>query len=327
MPASRSLYAFLALGILLTAVDAIGQYPGIDGCNPGPCANATPCRHCTGSWSDNIGYTWNITTNLATGAVNGTASVPNPHIGCPVFVFQVSGTLTPTGGWYPYISGNTRVYLHATNPSPSSCGGVVATNGTVDVNIRNNGCDIAAGVAQNDDGTWYYNAYSMARIPDVPAGESTDPVGWWSLYPTFQQFRQTLQGQSGRPFDGRQVTEAPGQDHYDECYYQGAADQGFSQFGVTGGWWIVGRWATPPFHFYSNVWIDDYVGMTPALVNLYQQSRAPCYAYAQQVMTICTNGPACTYKSQYFQGYITYTVNSDSIIAGRNGQYASKPWP
>ena len=197
----------------------------------------------------------------------------------------------------------------------------------MDVNIRNDGCDIAAGTARNDDGSFNYPYYSMAKVADLPTGESTQTVGWWASYPTIQQFRQTLQGNPQRPFDGRQLKEVAGNDKNDQCFYQGAADQGFGQFGVTGGSWIVGRYATPPFYFYSNVWVDDYVGMTPALVNLYQQNRSPCNAYAQQLMRICTNGQGCAFTQQYFQDYISYTVNADSILVGRNSQFASKNWP
>lgn len=315
--------------IILSALfsgTAHGQYSGVDGCNPGPCPNATPCRHCTGSWTDNVGYRWAITTNLVTWVVTGTVSVANPVTGCPAFVFQVVGSITPTGGTYPFTPGSTKLYLHATSPSPAECGGVIAQNGTVNVNIRNDGCDIAAGTAQNDDGSWYDPAYAMAKFPDLPAGESTKPVGWYSVYPTIQQFRQTLAGQSG-PFDGRQVAESAGSDQNDGCYYSGAAAKGYAKFGVTGGWWIVGRYATPPLYFYSNYWIDDYVGMTPTVVSFYQQNRAPCDAYAQQIMNICTNGQGCPYVRQYYQDYISYSVNKNSVVVGRNGQYASRPWP
>lgn len=37
---------------------AFAQYSGVDGCNPGPCANATPCRHCSGRWSGKYGETY-----------------------------------------------------------------------------------------------------------------------------------------------------------------------------------------------------------------------------------------------------------------------------
>jgi hypothetical protein len=197
----------------------------------------------------------------------------------------------------------------------------------MEVNLRNNGCDIAAGTARNDDGSWSYSAYSMAKIPDLPTGESTTGVGWWSSYPTIHQFRQTLTGDSARPFDGHQLTESPGSDKSDGCYYSGAADEGYAHFGVTGGWWIVGRYATPPFYFYTNTWVDDYVGMTPALINLYQANRAPCDAYAQQLMKMCTNGQGCTSTQQYFSNYITYSVNTNSIVVGRNGQYVSRSLP
>lgn len=313
---------------LFSSVGGFAQYPGIDGCNPGPCANATPCRHCTGTWTDNVGYRWNLTTNLATNSVSGTVSVPNPVSGCPNFSFSVSGSITPTAGSYPFTAGSTRMALRTSNPTPASCGGVVPKTGTIDVQLRNDGCDIAAGSARNDDGSWSTTGYSTAKIPDLPSGESTEPVGWWASYPTIQQFRQTLQGDSQRPFDGRQVTEAAGPDRLDGCYYQGAADLGYPQFGVSGGWWIVGRYATPPYYFYTNRWVDDYVGMTPALVQFYRDNgRAPCDSRAQQLMKICTNGQGCTYTQQYRSTYITYRVDQTTVTAGRDNQLASKAWP
>ena len=143
---------------------------------------APPCRHCTGSWTDNIGYNWQINSNLATGTGTGVVSVPNPVSGCPNFRFSVSGSITPTAGSFPSTPGPSRISVRATNPTPASCGGIVAKTGSFDVQLRNDGCDIAAGTARNDDGSWSYSAYSMARIADLPTGESTQPVGWWSLY-------------------------------------------------------------------------------------------------------------------------------------------------
>jgi hypothetical protein len=34
---------------------ALAQYSGVDECNGNPCANAVPCRHCTGTWDDSLG--------------------------------------------------------------------------------------------------------------------------------------------------------------------------------------------------------------------------------------------------------------------------------
>jgi|GEM_PF-1666788 hypothetical protein len=321
--------------LLLAMIVAPGfaQYSGVDGCIPGPCANATPCRHCSGRWSGNLGDTWNITTSMLDSSVAGSGSVPNPVSGCPAFTFQISSassTFSPTGGTYPFIPGTTYMTIHA-NPSPGgqSCGGYTAVSVTLTIQVRNDGCDIAAGSAQNDDGSFYYSYYSMAKPAELPTGESTTAVGWGSgTYQTVQQFRQILQGPWDHPFDGRQVTEVAGSDKSDSCFYDGAAQRGYKQFGVTGGWWIVGRYATPPSYPYSNYWIDDYVGMLTDLVTFYRDNgKAPCSAYAEQLMRICTNGQGCSFTQQYFRNYLTYSLDATNVTASRNGVYQSRVWP
>ena len=148
------------------------------------------------------------------------------------------------------------------------------------------------------------------------------------IEPTIHVFRQTLHGSADRAFDGRQVTEGPGADRLDGCYFDGAEDEGYSRFGVTGGWWIVDRYATPPLYLYSNIWVDDYVGMTRDLITFYRDSeKAPCKAYAQQLMKICTNGQGYPFTQQYRSHYITYSVDSTAVTAGRSGQHASRQWP
>jgi hypothetical protein len=216
----------------------------------------------------------------------------------------------------------------APNPSNQVCGGIQATNLTINVQVRNDGCDIGAGTASNDNGTYYNPSYSMAKPAYLPTGETTTGVGWGSgAYQTVQQFRQTLQGSASLPFDGRQLGESAGATKADSCFYSGAASRGYAQFGVTGGWWIVGRYAKPPYYTYSNTWIDDYVGMTTDLVALYQSSRSPCSAYALQLMNICTNGQGCTYTQNYTSDYITYSVSTASVTAGRASDLQSRVWP
>ena len=159
--------------------------------------------------------------------------------------------------------------LSTSNPQPASCcGGYCPQNSSVYVTLRNDGCDIASGTLTTG-GAQY--TISFAKPADLPTGETVQAVGWWSLGPTVQQFRQTLQG--SWPFDGCQVLEATGAPPSDSCWYNGSP---YGKFGVTGGWWLVGRYATPPLYFYSNYWIDDYVGMLPGTVDWYrQQGRAP----------------------------------------------------
>jgi len=169
----------------------------------------------------------------------------------------------------------------------------------------------------------------MAKPPDLPTGETTTAVGWGAgTLATVQQFRQTLQGDSNRPFNGRQLTEGAGADRADGCFFDGAAQRGYIGFQVTGAWWIVGRWYTSPYYMYSNTWIDDYVGMTTDLVQYYHDAgKVPCDARAQQLMNICTNGQSCQTTGQYTTDYITYSIDANSVTAGRSNVLAMKQWP
>ena len=109
---------------------------------------------------------------------------------------------------------------------------------------------------------------------------------------TVHRWRQTLQGNFSRPFDGRQVKEFAGPSKFDGCFYPGAASSGYAQFGVTGGWWIIGRYATPLYYFLSNYWVDDYVGFLPGLVTFYRNNRrAPCIRDGPT-----RSNPGCTKK-------------------------------
>src|SRR5258708_28606132 len=125
-----------AVFFALFEVAGLAQYSGVDGCTPGPCANATPCRHCSGSWSGNLGDAWNITSSLVNNSVSGTGTIPNATFGCPNFNFRVSsGSISPTGGSYSSVAGTTYLTLHGTPNSGQSCGGNVPTNVTITVQI------------------------------------------------------------------------------------------------------------------------------------------------------------------------------------------------
>lgn len=210
---------------LIVAPTAHAQYPGADACAYGPCINTVPCRHCNhcnGTWTDSYGATWTLDTNYATLSVFGTERAPNPAAGCPATIFQVSGSITLVGGSNEFIRGYTQMNLTTSNPNPSTpCGGYQPRPSTATLTLRNDGCDIAAGTLTTDG---YNYSVSVAKPAEIPTGEMTEAVGWWSLQPTIHQFRQTLEGAS--PFDGRQVTEAPGGTAQDDCFYQGAAEQG-----------------------------------------------------------------------------------------------------
>ncbi len=79
---------------------------------------------------------------------------------------------------------------------------------------------MAFGQWQNQGGDNASGDLSMAKPADLPTGESTTPVGWSAQWPTVQQWRQTLQGDASKPFDGRQVKEAAGPTHADSCHYK-----------------------------------------------------------------------------------------------------------
>jgi hypothetical protein len=78
-------YLTICVMCLAAAVCAFAQYSGVDRCSGAPCANATPCRHCSGTWSGSAGDTWNITTSLISNSVSGTGTIQNS--GCPYFTF------------------------------------------------------------------------------------------------------------------------------------------------------------------------------------------------------------------------------------------------
>jgi hypothetical protein len=143
------------------------------------------------------------------------------------------------------------------------------------------------------------------------------------------QWRSTLiPSIVSRPLDGRQVFEQAGDFRDDGCYFPGAADVGYLPFQITGGWWVVGRYATPPFFLLSNTWIDDYVGFLPSAVGYYRlNGRAPCDAYAQQNMQICTNGNGCAFSSLYKTGFIGAGITSTSVYSSRDGQDVFRVWP
>ena len=315
----------IGLGVfLLMSTLAFGQYPGTDGCAYGPCLNTVPCRHCSGNWSDSLGNSYNITSSLVNNTVSGSASVP-PSSGCPTITYTVSGSITPTGGSNEFQRGTTSFIFNLTNPSQTSCGSRTQIyNVRVTGEIRNDGCDIAFGQWQNVGATGS-GSLSLAKPADLPTGETTSSAGWSSQWPTVHQWRQTLQGNFSRPFDGRQVKEFAGPSKFDGCFYPGAALSGYAEFGVTGGWWIIGRYATPPYYFLSNYWVDDYVGFLPGLVTFYRNNgRAPCDASAQQLMGICTNGNGCALSQQYLSNFISAGITSATVYSGRANQTQSR---
>jgi hypothetical protein len=323
----------------LCSLSVRSQYPGPDGSSTGPIPNhSVPCRHFSGTWSDNFGTsnTYQITSSLVNNSLSGTANIAHPGgSGCPRVNYQISGSITPTGGIPPFIRGTTTYALHITNPDQGLCNQVLPVPVNFSGDLRNDGCDIAVGTWVNV-GAPGTGSISFSKPADLPTGESTTPVGWASAYPTVQQFRQELSGSnSNRPFDGRQVTEAAGSSQGDTCFIPGgplppppAPQVPISPFGVTGGWWSVGRYATPPLHLLSNYWIDDYVGLLPYAVEYYRaQGKAPCDAWAQQFMKACSNGNNCVFSQQYRSTFISAGLTSTQVYSGRDTHVVIRNWP
>lgn len=68
--------------------------------------------------------------------------------------------------------------------------------------------------------------------------------------------------------------------------------------------------------------------MLTDLVTFYRDNgKAPCSAYAEQLMRICTNGQGCSFTQQYFRNYLTYSLDATNVTASRNGVYQSRVWP
>jgi hypothetical protein len=320
----------LSLAIILCAT-LQAQYPGPDGSAFGPALNTIPCRHFTGFWNDNFGTgnSYSLSTNVSAMTISGTASVAHPGgAGCPNLSYTVSGSFSLVGGANASTRGTTTYTINLTNPSPSgACNSWTPVGVQFTGDLRNDGCDVAAGQWRNvttpPSGS---GSISFAKFPDLPTGESTTPVGWSTGFAsTVHQWRNTLQG--ALPFDGRQVYEAQGPNKDDGCYFPGAADDGFIQFQITGAWWLVGRYATPPTYLLSNYWIDDYVGFSTTAVGYYRlKGRAPCSAYSQQLMHICRNGNGCVYGQQYKAGYISAGITSTQVYSGRDGTDVYRNW-
>jgi hypothetical protein len=186
--------------------------------------------------------------------------------------------------------------------------------------IQNDGCDFVQNAQwSNSDGL--SGTENLSKPADVPAYESTTPVGWWSTYPTVQQWRQTLGDFSGKNYAGRQATERQGFPNSDSCYYTGAPSGG--PYGLSLGSWLVGFW------YDDNVWGDDYVGQTPAVINDYRLNlRPPCSATATQLMYLYTHGNQLVLPgSAYLIDTVGFGLPDYSTVqVFKNGQTASRGW-
>lgn len=321
----------LRLFSLLLAVNALAQYGGPDGNRTGPVTNTVPCRHFTGVWQDSVGTqnTYSITTDLNTNQLSGTASIAHPGGGgCPRVGYTLSGFITPVGSFTVGVRGTTRYEINLTNPTVGVCNGINTGGVALSGDIRNDGCDVAFGPWANTQGPGS-GTLSLVKVPDLPLGETTSAVGWWSAEPTIMQWRSTLVPPvTIRPLDGRQVLEQAGSARGDGCWFPDAASAGLREFQVTGAWWVVGRYATPPAYPLSNTWIDDYVGYSTFAVGYYRlNARAPCDGFAQQLMRVCTNGNGCAFSQQYKSGWIGAGIETMQVYSSRDLQDVYRAYP
>jgi hypothetical protein len=260
---------------------ASGQSCSTPLCSPNP----VPCAHCIGTWLDNTGARWTVTSlgnplGPGTQAVSGSVTVPFPA-GCPSVTWTVSGTLTQTTG-NAYTAGTTALNWQASNPNPSrSCGGVTPVSTmTYTGNIDNNGCDTGAGSSVNSSGV--HGSFSMTKPTDVASSETSAAVAWYSVYPTILLFQGNISPASLNSLAGRQVFESPNGTPTDSCY-RTTDPSNIYPFHLSGGGWYVG------YYYFNSSYYYDYVGFTPGLISYYRsKGRTPCLATAPQAMNIYT---------------------------------------
>ncbi len=293
---------------------------GSPGCVSTACVNPVPCEHCTGTWTDDVGAVWTVTSDLAptwgTWGVTGSLSAPIGP-GCPRASYSVEGWITQTWG-SDSVYGATSFHWRAFNPAPyTPCGGLTPQASiTYDGNIENNGCDKGSGTWTNSSGLG--GSFSVSKPPEIPWGESTTAVGWSSVYGgSVQQWRQVLQGFGN--FAGRQVTESPTGGDLDTCNFAGS---GVDNYHVTGGTWNVGFW------FWDSTWGDDYVGWSGDRVTFYRSNgRPPCSASAGQGMNITIQGRSGALQNYLFDGIGTGLPDYATVTSSRAGQTVSRTWP
>jgi len=142
-------------------------------CGTPPCLNQVPCANCSGSWTDNFGYSWTTDTS-GNGTISGTF---NSHgvDGCPITTRQITGT-------YNNTTGNFTV--QGVNPSPpagTSCSGnsVITSGITYTGSLINNGCDTGSGIWSNTGGG--SGSFQWSKGCDIPDSEQTFGVNWADL--------------------------------------------------------------------------------------------------------------------------------------------------
>jgi hypothetical protein len=309
------------LGVLMSIVaftipPGIAQsFFGVPGCDSTPCINPVPCAHCTGSWTDQDGGSWFITSD-ASGSVTG--NLLTTLAGCTTQSYTVTGTIVPVSG-NQFVNGAASITLNATDPRPGTGGACsVATYANLTGSIENNGCDLVGPLNASLVTSLNSTTTTFTKPPDIPSGEVTNFQGWSTgIYVTVGQWRQQLQASVG--MNGRQVTESSGFGSVtDTCFFTGSSVPVAS---ISGGWWNVGFYST-------DNWDDDYVGNTTAGVTYYRQHfRPPCSTTVPQQMNIAVHG-----MSGDTDAYADNAVGEGipdyvTVTSTRNGQTQTTTWP
>src|SRR5258708_16106872 len=146
----------LIFGAIYFTGSAFAQDPG---CGSPPCSpNPVPCAHCTGTWTDNGGAVWTVSSNntpasYGTYSVSGSVVVPNVVFGCPSITYSVSGSISQTFG-SAFARGTTSIQWTASSPNPSaSCGGnTPVTSMTYTGSILNDDSDTGSGTWASSSG-------------------------------------------------------------------------------------------------------------------------------------------------------------------------------
>jgi len=316
-------FSFKLIALVFTAANVYAQ-----GCTTPPCApNTVPCAHCIGTWTDDATATWTLTSpaNPTTWntfyTVTGTMRNQTRGPGCPVVTYQLqasSSSINPQEvagqkGW-SYIVWDAR------NPSPStSCNGQTPlARITYRGQVFNNGCDFSNGTWDNSGGG--HGTFTATKPSEVPTGENTRAVAWWSLNPTVMIYEQTLFATNDMA--GRQVYEASNGTPVDNCWFTTSS---YRPAALSGGGWYVG------YYFFDDRWHYDYVGYDSGAVTYYRANhRTPCTATIPQAMRIYTNdrGNGPTGSLQYATDTLILNI-PDSVNYGtsRAGVQAWRTYP
>lgn len=207
-----------------------------------------------------------------------------------------------------------------TNPQPNTlCNGVYPFSSiTYQGGLASDGCDQASGTWTNSDGG--HGSFTMAKPSDLPSGETSAAISWWSSDPTIMQYEQTHTSPSY--LAGRQVYESPGPNQIDTCHFTGSMYQS-AALGTTvnlGGWFVG-------YYYFDNRSDYDYVGMYSGAVQYYRDMhKVPCEVALDQKMNICTHG--CTFSSNYFSDVLYWNIpDNTNYGTARAGVQAWRTWP